>query len=326
MRQPPNPRVLRTANSPILSRAVIDMVLAATAMMMTITTRETRRMTMMIASVMEMKRQANAFSVSVSVSAREFLNVCVHGEGHVGGDLGTVDADDVDAHLVGPGRRGLLQALVQIVPVKEEYALVHVLVPAVVDGAEHELPVAGVDGPLEGDRVADLPSEPLRELPPRGEAFPVAEKGLLLVRGEDVFGIEGEVGSGLHGEIREKVLLVDVDAAEPVAGQTCVTPGIWAIFSLYERGREKVRETAFRVTRRLADDASTPTYQASITVRKRPKARMAMVMERMVSQARSLWRKAFLRSSLRRNIVEDALFEVPDDVGLSLPPWGRGSP
>jgi len=34
---------------------------------------------------------------------------------------------------------------------------------------------------------------------------------------------------------------------------------------------------AFRVTRRLADEASIPEYQAVRTVRKRPKARMAMV-------------------------------------------------
>ncbi len=55
MRKPPNPRVLRTANSPIRSRVVMDMVLAATAMMMTITTSETRRMIMMMVSAMEIK-------------------------------------------------------------------------------------------------------------------------------------------------------------------------------------------------------------------------------------------------------------------------------
>ena len=44
-------------------------------MMMTITARETRRITMMMASVMETKDRVKAFSVSVSVSAREFLNM-----------------------------------------------------------------------------------------------------------------------------------------------------------------------------------------------------------------------------------------------------------
>ena len=75
IRQPPKPRVLKMAYSPIRSRAVMAMVLAATAMMMTITTKETSWMAMMIASVMEMKASRKAFSVSVRVSAREFLKV-----------------------------------------------------------------------------------------------------------------------------------------------------------------------------------------------------------------------------------------------------------
>ena len=55
MWQAPNPRVLRTAYSPIRSRVVMAMVLATTAMMMTITTKETIWMAITMASVMETK-------------------------------------------------------------------------------------------------------------------------------------------------------------------------------------------------------------------------------------------------------------------------------
>ena len=63
------------AYSAILSRAVIAMVFAATTIMMTITTYETTWMAIMIASVMAMKPRLKAFSVSVIVSASEFLKM-----------------------------------------------------------------------------------------------------------------------------------------------------------------------------------------------------------------------------------------------------------
>ncbi len=79
-------------------------------------------------------------------------------------------------------------------------------------------------------------------------------------------------------------------------------------------------EIAFLVTSRLADDASTPAYHALITVLRRPKARMAIVMPSMVNQVRSLWRKAFLKMSLRMYIDKDALVELFDKVGLVSSP------
>ncbi len=51
------------------------MVLAITAMMITMTTKDIRRTAATIASDMETKPSWKAFSVSVSVSASEFLNV-----------------------------------------------------------------------------------------------------------------------------------------------------------------------------------------------------------------------------------------------------------
>ena len=77
-----------------------------------------------------------------------------------------------------------------------------------------------------------------------------------------------------------------------------------------------MRDMAFRVTRRLAEEASAPAYQALMKVLSSPKARMAMVMLRMVREVRSLWRKAFLRSSLRMYIVQDTFIEIPDRMRL----------
>ena len=72
---PPNPSALSVAYSAPRSRAVIAIVLAITAMMITITTNDTAWMASRIASDIDTKPSWNAFSVSVSVSASEFLNV-----------------------------------------------------------------------------------------------------------------------------------------------------------------------------------------------------------------------------------------------------------
>src|SRR5512139_292081 len=79
-------------------------------------------------------------------------------------------------------------------------------------------------------------------------------------------------------------------------------------------------EVALRVTRRLAEEASAPEYQALIKVRRRPKDRMAMVTPRIVRAVRSLWRKAFLRSSLRMYIVQDTFVEISDGMRLFCRP------
>src|SRR3990167_917480 len=84
-----------------------------------------------------------------------------------------------------------------------------------------------------------------------------------------------------------------------IAYETPFTPGIWRIFSLYERGREKTREIEFLLISRVEEDASTPEYHALTSVLSIPNARMAMVIPRMVSAVRSLWRSAFLKMSLR---------------------------
>ncbi len=72
---------------------------------------------------------------------------------------------------------------------------------------------------------------------------------------------------------------------------------------------------ALRVTRREAEAASTPAYQAPMTVRRRPKARMATATPRIVRPLRSLLRKAFLKRILIRVIGEVPLVQMPQDPG-----------
>src|SRR5512143_3831048 len=81
-------------------------------------------------------------------------------------------------------------------------------------------------------------------------------------------------------------------------------------------GSVKTREMAFRVTSRVAEDRSTPRYQSPTRVRSRPKARIAMATPTTVRLVRSLWRKAFRKRSLRKNIVQHTLLEVPHHMGL----------
>ncbi|OPY05793.1 MAG: hypothetical protein A4E61_00171 [Syntrophorhabdus sp. PtaB.Bin184] len=73
IRQPPKPRVLKTAYSFVRSLTDMATVFATTARIMMMTTKETSWMAVMIVSDMATKPRVNAFSVSVMVSAKEFL-------------------------------------------------------------------------------------------------------------------------------------------------------------------------------------------------------------------------------------------------------------
>jgi hypothetical protein len=64
-------------------------------------------------------------------------------------------------------------------------------------------------------------------------------------------------------------------------------------------GRENISEIELRVISRVAEEASTPAYQALTTVLSRPKARMAMVIPRIVNRVLRRWRNAFRERILR---------------------------
>ena len=83
-------------------------------------------------------------------------------------------------------------------------------------------------------------------------------------------------------------------------------------------------EIALRVTRREAEAASTPAYQAARTVLNSPKARMATATPRTVSPLRRRLRKAFLKRIRISSIVQVPLVQVPQDLLPAGPPAGRG--
>ena len=89
----------------------------------------------------------------------------------------------------------------------------------------------GKDGAFERDHVADLPAEPFSKVPADDAAFAVSKEGLLLLGRDHEFGIEVQIGPGIHGEIGEKVLLVDIDSAEPVGIGDRLDAGNGRIFS-----------------------------------------------------------------------------------------------
>src|SRR5512143_3702513 len=67
---------------------------------------------------------------------------------------------------------------------------------------------------------------------------------------------------------------------------------------------------AFRVTSRLADEASTPEYQAPTTVRRSPNASIDMAMPSIVSEVLSLCRNALRTRSLTKFIRQHPLVEL----------------
>src|SRR5690349_3572100 len=72
----------------------------------------------------------------------------------------------------------------------------------------------------------------------------------------------------------------------------------------------------FLVTRRVARERSTPRFHSPTRVLRRPKARMAMVIPRMVSPLRRRWRRRLRRTILRMYIDQNTLVQVADGAGL----------
>src|SRR5207237_6604201 len=107
------------------------------------------------------------------------------------------------------------QALVQPRPVEEQVVRHRLVVRRVNDAGDREAPVAGKDLADERDRVADLPTESLRQpfADDAGVALgdEVLRTALLEAQIEDL-----QRGLRLDREVGEEVLAVLVVAAEPV--------------------------------------------------------------------------------------------------------------
>ena len=86
-----------------------------------------------------------------------------------------------------------------------------------IDAVEIELPgAAAINRRLDGDAVANLPAKTLGRARARNRALAVLEKGVPLVVGNKQFGEHLALGFRVNHELREEVLLVLIDAAEPV--------------------------------------------------------------------------------------------------------------
>src|SRR6185369_9926136 len=112
--------------------------------------------------------------------------------GYLGGQLRLADADHVESGLVGPPGNRLFERFVQVIPVEEQYALLSVLLGPGKYAPQDKLPLAGKNGPLEGQLVTRLPAVACGELSTDDTPFAVADKGLFLIIGQDELRIESQ--------------------------------------------------------------------------------------------------------------------------------------
>ena len=75
---------------------------------------------------------------------------------------------------------------------------------------------AAINGGLDGDAVADLPAKTLGRARAHNRALAVFEEGIPLVVGNDQLGEYLALVFRVDHELREEVLFVLIDAAEPV--------------------------------------------------------------------------------------------------------------
>ena len=128
-------------------------------------------MATMIASDMEMKESWKAFSVSVRVSAREFLKVLSMARATAVARSGRVMPTMY--HPTWSARQGgcLFQRLIEVVPVEEKLGFIDRFIPSPVDPPQDELPISREDRSLQGDGIPDPPSEPFCQLSARDKGF-----------------------------------------------------------------------------------------------------------------------------------------------------------
>ena len=100
---------------------------------------------------------------------------------------------------------------------KYERGLVGIGVSSPVNAAHDKFPVAGKYGPFKNNRIAYLPSEPPGQLLSRDKSPAVPQKRRFLIIGKDVFTVKVKICPRINGKIGEKVLFIDINAAEPVA-------------------------------------------------------------------------------------------------------------
>jgi hypothetical protein len=149
----------------------------------------------------------------------------VDGLGDFRRPIGVGDADDEKARLAGPARTALLHGFVEIGPLEIQHGLVGVRSAPGIDPPDGQRPVAGKKGAAQGDGVAHAPVEAFGQFAADDGALAVRDKGLALGRCDLNLRVEAEKAVRFHRQVGEKVFLVLVDAAEPVAGDDHIRPG-----------------------------------------------------------------------------------------------------
>src|SRR5215467_9273642 len=124
------------------------------------------------------------------------------------------DADYVPADLALDRGR---DPLFEVIPLEPELRLVVLGAGSVVDGVDIEFPGSpAVKGGFDGNAVADLPAEALCRLRADDGALAVLEEAGPLVIRHDQLGKHLSLRFRIDDELREKILLILIDPAEPV--------------------------------------------------------------------------------------------------------------
>src|SRR5262249_6393663 len=139
---------------------------------------------------------------------------CINGLGYAHSVVGTIELENVPA---GCAFHAVRNSFIEILPLQPKLALIAAWFVAMIDAVQIELPGrCPVKRSLERDPVADLPSEALRKIRPCNGALPVFHKVVPLIVRHYEFGIHMTVVLYVDHELRKEILLILIDAAEPM--------------------------------------------------------------------------------------------------------------
>src|SRR6266849_1389498 len=139
----------------------------------------------------------------------------VNGLRNADGIIGAVQLEDVPSDLaLDEGRH----AFVEIFPLKPELAFIAARLIAVINTIEIEIPsaVRAIKRILDGDAIANLPAEALRDLCADNRSLAILDEILPLIFGDDELAHHLAVVFDVNGKLREEIFLVDIYTAKPI--------------------------------------------------------------------------------------------------------------
>src|SRR5215470_3989301 len=163
----------------------------------------------------------------------------VDGLCHADGVIRAIEPEDV------PSCSALNDAgnvLVKVFPLQPELTLVPVRFRRVIDAIEVELPYcAAIESGLNRDAISDFPMEAFCELCARHGALAILHKVIPLLVGHDKLRIYLAMVIHVDHELGKEILLILIDAAEPVIMRDSLHPGNRGDF-VGVRNRHKVHQ------------------------------------------------------------------------------------